>query len=206
MKKKVVALSLVVAMVVMNSVVALGATVDTTWDGTTFTNGNEKEVKVRFTSAETEKYSVDITWGSMIFKYAQGTWNPSEHTYDSSTWSVDTGADNNITVENHSNKSVNVSMSANLNINQDGSSNSNYRLVGEFKAVSLPDNTTDISCSGNDITPSMGSTTLTRGLINQKNNPPSCIEELNINGDVQVDGHTADQEVSVGKITITLAQ
>lgn len=202
MKKKIVALSLVVAMVVMNNVVAWGA--DTTWNGSAFTpaGGNEKEVKVKFTSAETEKYSVDITWESMVFNYAQGEWKPSDHTYDTSTWSVDAAVDNNITVTNHSNRSVNVGMSAVLNITTGGTTNN---LQGEFKDISSGDSGTDISCTGDDTSPSMTpNATLTRGLLNDYPNAPSCKQELNIKGDVELANHTANQEVSVGKITITL--
>lgn len=60
-------------------------------------------------------YSIDITFGSMVFTYttaAEGTWNPDTHTYDGTTsasWSCNEGA-NLITVENHSNAAVDVNI------------------------------------------------------------------------------------------------
>lgn len=60
---------------------------------------------------ETEVYSVEITWGSMAFKYtdsSKGTWNPENHTYENGTsaaWSCEEGADT-IIITNHSNKGV----------------------------------------------------------------------------------------------------
>ena len=138
----------------------------------------------------------------MIFNYNQGEWKPSEHSYDTSTWSVEAAGDNNITVTNHSNRSVGVSMSAVLDITDDGTTND---LLGEFKDISSGDSGTNITCNGNDTSPSMTpSVTLTRGLLNDYPNAPSCKQELNIKGDVELANHTANQEVSVGKITITL--
>lgn len=63
-----------------------------------------------------KKYSVDVTWGSMVFTYDIGsnaaTWNPETHVYDAtstgtSLWSCAADADK-VTVTNHSNAAVNV--------------------------------------------------------------------------------------------------
>lgn len=64
-----------------------------------------------------KKYSVDVTWGSMVFTYDIGSnaaeWDPETHTYGSKTsggnlWSVANAADAQVTVTNHSNAAVNV--------------------------------------------------------------------------------------------------
>lgn len=127
MKKKVVALSLVVAMVVMNSVMALGAqetvkgkndsNTSNTWKYYDSTgtiekpNGNKKDVTVDFNVTDTAKYSVDIKWGDLQYTYgAAGTWNPSTHSYSwdesSAGWAVKASTSNVINVENHSNRVV----------------------------------------------------------------------------------------------------
>lgn len=55
-------------------------------------------------------YSVNITWGSLEFKYQplQGEWDPETHSYENMVepgWSFDPGA-NAITVTNHSNNAI----------------------------------------------------------------------------------------------------
>lgn len=207
MKKKIVALSLVVAMVVMNSVVALGGTMTSSdgasnnWsssDGTKL----DQDVKVKFINAETAKYSVDITWGSMVFNYTQGDWKPDTHTYASETWTVGAQTDNNIEVVNHSNKKVEVSMTATLNDNAQGTINN---LSGEFKDILSEDTIGEtVTCLNPITTPTMGATTLARGALNKPGLAASCKQELNIKGTVELAGHSAGAEAKVGAITITL--
>lgn len=56
-------------------------------------------------------YSVDITWGSLEYKYTvdtEGVWDPEKHEYTGAiegAWSAEDGADK-ITVTNHSNAAV----------------------------------------------------------------------------------------------------
>lgn len=217
MKKKVLALSLVVAMVVMNSVVVLGATEkikgkndSTTGNQWKYYNSldqettNTKPVNVTFTSADTAVYSVDIEWGSMTFKYTQGLWQ-SNHTYASSVWKVDSQEDNNIKVINHSNRGVNVTMSASLS---DTISNGTNKVKGEFKDIKTDDSTgTTISCSASaNNVPEVGPINLSKGILNDASNADYCRKELNINGDIEQENHTANDPVKVGLITITLEQ
>lgn len=70
-------------------------------------------------------YSVSITWGEMEYTYsqgAQGTWDPSTHTYrDSvaSSWGWEEGS-NQVSVTNHSNAGVEVLLAAATNGNVTG--------------------------------------------------------------------------------------
>lgn len=75
-----------------------------------------QDVKAKYSggAAEPEVYSVDVTWGAMEFTYSVGgtrTWNPTTHLYDENVTAGWTESGNDITVVNHSNKSVNVAFS-----------------------------------------------------------------------------------------------
>ena len=73
-----------------------------------------QDVKAKYSggAAEPEVYSVDVTWGKMEFTYSVGrTWNPDTHLYDDKSTAGWTEDGNDITVVNHSNKSVNVAFS-----------------------------------------------------------------------------------------------
>lgn len=57
-------------------------------------------------------YSVDVSWGTMQFTYAEsGTkvWNPENHTYSDNTSASWVANGNSVTVVNHSNAAVTVS-------------------------------------------------------------------------------------------------
>jgi len=60
-------------------------------------------------------YSVELSWGALVFKYVDGTgrWNPSTHSYEgevSPGWYIASGNanDTNINVTNHSNAEIKV--------------------------------------------------------------------------------------------------
>lgn len=74
--------------------------------------GGSKDVTVRYDDSNAANiiYSVNITWGSLEFKYQplQGQWDPETHSYENMVepgWSFDPGA-NAITVTNHSNNAI----------------------------------------------------------------------------------------------------
>lgn len=73
------------------------------------TETQSRDVYVTYQEPEApEVISVDITWGSLTFKYEENrTWNPTSHTYDATggAWKHDEGA-NLITITNHSNAAV----------------------------------------------------------------------------------------------------
>lgn len=133
MKKK-MALVLILALVVSNSMVAFGADAakrrtatsnngsDWTYykDGTSTEDNdvdpapNEQVVTATYDgSGKQVVYSIDIYWGSMKFKYTPSnqTWDPSTHAYgggQNGTWVVDGtgGEDDVVKVRNHSNTTV----------------------------------------------------------------------------------------------------
>ena len=202
MKKKIMALSLVVAMVVMNNVVALGATVTSSDNGSTWSDSTnlQQDVNVVFSNTETPVYSVDITWGSMNFTYVPGTWQDS-HKYTGSKWQITSAADNDITVSNHSNKDVYVKIGADFT----GSNNSTGQTIkGEFEEISSPGVETpiDIVCSGSEeITTSTIEKKLDKGVLNKRNEAKKEEKELKISGDI---GNDLIGSTKAGKITITL--
>ncbi|WP_416325777.1 hypothetical protein [[Eubacterium] hominis] len=74
-----------------------------------------KDVSANYSPNKVDTYSVNISWGSMEFKYTPDnhTWNAEKLEYDDSKtgkWSCDTDA-NKITVENRSNKEVKAGFS-----------------------------------------------------------------------------------------------
>ena len=72
---------------------------------TSVPNFEQRDVKATYVKRLTGNYSVDIVWGSLEYKYKEGTgaWNPSTHTYATGGegWSNENGADI-IKVINHS--------------------------------------------------------------------------------------------------------
>lgn len=121
MKKKIIAISLITAMVICNSVTVLAAD---TWDDTGYhqgTNGNNadsasgssgtKNVTATFQKANNATYSVTITWDDLSFKYTdQLNWTGSSYNGTSADAWV-TAADptkkmNKITITNTSDKEV----------------------------------------------------------------------------------------------------
>ena len=76
-----------------------------------------QDVKAKYSggAAESEVYSVDVTWGKMEFTYSVGgtrTWNPATHLYDENVTAGWTEDGNGITVVNHSNAEVNFAFTA----------------------------------------------------------------------------------------------
>lgn len=73
------------------------------------TETQSRDVYVTYKEPEApEVINVDITWGSLAFKYEENrTWNPTSHTYDATggAWKYDEGA-NLISITNHSNAAV----------------------------------------------------------------------------------------------------
>ena len=58
-------------------------------------------------------YSVDITWGSMVFTYnegSSGTWQPDSHDYSSGSTAGWSNSGNTVKVTNHSNTSVSAEL------------------------------------------------------------------------------------------------
>lgn len=79
--------------------------------------GGSKDVTVKYDDSNAANiiYSVNITWGSLEFKYQplQGQWDPETHLYKNMVapgWSFDPGA-NEITVTNHSNSAITATFS-----------------------------------------------------------------------------------------------
>lgn len=110
--KKILSSLIAFAMVLSMSATAFAAGGSVTGQGI----GNQTVgVTARYAaSASTETvYSVDITWGNMIFTYSESgvrTWNPENHTYTankSGGWDKTTA---DITVTNHSNADVTVKL------------------------------------------------------------------------------------------------
>lgn len=108
--KKFLALILALAMVMAMATTAMAATTDTINGGTNFDSGTANgvvQVMVEDTSATTV-YKVDVTWSDLQFTYVFGSWNPSTHTYNEGSWKDDMDSAT-ITIENHSNNSIDFS-------------------------------------------------------------------------------------------------
>lgn len=75
-------------------------------DGTRY-NGGELQIGT-FTITEPEIVSVDITWGSLEFKYQDGKWDPETCKYTESGWTTEQEDDASITVTNSGNVAVDV--------------------------------------------------------------------------------------------------
>lgn len=116
--KKVISTALALAMTLSMSVGAFAADNSATLTGGESSSSKDITVKatLQTSPAETEVYSVDVTWTDMTFTYTQPqnkVWNPATHSYTT----TDNGAggwDKNeatVTVTNHSNKEVNVNVS-----------------------------------------------------------------------------------------------
>ena len=75
-------------------------------DGTRY-NGGELQIGT-FTITEPAIVSVDITWGSLEFKYQDGKWDPETCKYTESGWTTEQEDDASITVTNSGNVAVDV--------------------------------------------------------------------------------------------------
>lgn len=56
-------------------------------------------------------YSVDVSWGSMLFTYQQGEWDADSHDYRNDSWSPADGNANKITITNSGDWKVNTNIS-----------------------------------------------------------------------------------------------
>ncbi len=107
--KKLTALILSLVLILSLSVPALAAEVEGVGKG-----DQSAEVKGKYVDSTTKPvvYSVDITWGSMEFVYAESgtkTWDPATHTYTtntSSAWGPATEGADTFTITNHSNGTI----------------------------------------------------------------------------------------------------
>ena len=123
MKKKIIAIVLVVMMIVGNSFMALAATPDVIIGdqndgqyggnniGSLTNNDTTTDVTGIYSGDVTKVYRVDITWTSMSATYtaATGTWDPETLSYsggDSGSWSTTAS----VKAENRSNTPVNVTV------------------------------------------------------------------------------------------------
>lgn len=103
MKKKLIALALVVAMVMGLSMTAMATE---SYDSLDPAVTKEGEVKISVVEGAVV-YKVDVEWDSLDFTYNFGTWKPDTHTYEDGEagWNK---TEANITVTNHSNAPVKV--------------------------------------------------------------------------------------------------
>jgi len=108
--KKFMAILLVLALASLMGLSAMAEPI------TSLPGDQDIEVKGTFVDGgndPTAIYSVDVSWGSLVFTYtgASKKWNPSTHTYDipneDGAWSIGENQDK-ITVTNHSNAAVPV--------------------------------------------------------------------------------------------------
>lgn len=95
--KKILALILSLAMILSMSAFVFARDLDKEGDET-------DTVKVTVDAPET-KYWVEVTWGSLLFTYKQGTWDVDAHEYTAGTWG-NNGNTATITIENHSNAEI----------------------------------------------------------------------------------------------------
>ena len=132
MKKKIIAIVLVVLMIVGNSFMALAGTPDGTTsiggtDGkkaTEFddTNNNDTcNVTGKYSGTKITVYRVDITWGAMVATYsAYDQWDPSTLSYisdgggNTSDWNVSGGT---VKAVNYSNAQVTIGLQCNVDKN-----------------------------------------------------------------------------------------
>ena len=70
---------------------------------------------------ETRNNTVTITWGALAYTYTDGTWQPEDHTYLGSGWTVDDPDGDAITVQNEGANAVKVTF--------------NYESAQEFSTV-----------------------------------------------------------------------
>lgn len=113
--KKISALVLALAMA-MSLCVSASATALDPHKITDLPGGTSFDVTGKYVNNNDPTYSVDITWGSMVFTYTinnTAVWDPAKHEYTAGTgdsvgtWSCSEGADK-VTVTNNSNAPVEV--------------------------------------------------------------------------------------------------
>lgn len=117
--KKISALVLALAMAMSLCVSASATAIDPSPAKTTIDSlpgYHSFDVTGKYVNNNDPTYSVDITWGSMVFTYTindTAVWDPVKHEYTAGTgesvgtWSCDNGADK-VTVTNNSNAQVKV--------------------------------------------------------------------------------------------------
>ena len=99
--KKLVSLILALALVLAMAVSASAATLTAVGE-----QDIDVQAKYQDSTVTGDVYSVDISWGTMQFTYAESgslTWNPNDHSYDGTTTTGWTAKGYTVTVTNHSN-------------------------------------------------------------------------------------------------------
>ncbi|MEG1108779.1 MAG: hypothetical protein RSE97_07935 [Oscillospiraceae bacterium] len=107
--------------------------------GAADTNGADINVWAKVTDSGSKIYKVDLTWGAMKFEYDSGSgkWNPTTHKYDSSGTSAWTatyldGANNKVTVTNHSNNGIDATFAYAMNGTKFNEANGADNVIGNF--------------------------------------------------------------------------
>ena len=205
MKKK-MAIVLSMILIVSNSMVVFGRTINAvTDDGSTpevVENADSKEVTASYSTDSTVIYNVDISWGNMQYTYSKAntTWDPGTHTYGTGTgsWSVTNfETDDAVTVGNHSNAKIYATFNCSFE-----STYSN--LQGQFiiiDAQNSSDNTTWVS-SDNTLKLEVQSA-VNRGttFTSKDKGLPKGMVRFKIDGDPGI----ALTNTKIGTITVTIS-
>ena len=205
MKKK-MAIVLSMILIVSNSMVVFGRTINAvTDDGSTpevVENADSKEVTASYSTDSTVIYNVDISWGNMQYTYSKAntTWDPGTHTYGTGTgsWSVTNfETDDAVTVGNHSNAKIYATFNCSFE-----STYSN--LQGQFiiiDAQNSSDNTTWVS-SDNTLKLEVQSA-VNRGttFTSKDKGLPQGMVRFKIDGDPGI----ALTNTKIGTITVTIS-
>ena len=177
--KKLFAVGLAAALICVMTIPAFAEAGGTSFDSQTKTTSFDVTGTYEPGGSAATVYSVDISWGSMDFKYtdaSEGTWDPKSHSYSGGSggkWSCDEGA-NVITVKNHSNAGVAVNFTY--------QSSSDYTAInGDFDKSTL---------------------SLDTAVGTEATNPPSGSVSLSLGGALS---NTATSGVKIGTVTVTLA-
>ena len=177
--KKLFAVALAAALICVMTIPAFAEAGSTTFNSQTKTTSFDVTGTYEQGGSSGTVYSVDITWGSMSFKYtdaSDGTWDPSSHTYKDGSagqWSCDEGA-NVITVKNHSNAGVTVNFAYNPESTYSG-------ITGTFSASA--------------------SLSLENAEGTKVDNAPSGSVSLGLDGALD----TTASNAKIGTVTVTLA-
>lgn len=118
--KKISGIMLTIILIIGNCMMALAENDTSTINSKTpGSNVATKEVLGKYIRNADTVYSVNISWGDMVFKYVTSSekkWNPKTHQYDddanieSGTWASDVDGGNVVKITNHSNANINVSL------------------------------------------------------------------------------------------------